>query len=361
MGIFTKPGTGALLDTRSGEEKLKDYKFEEIVAAVNPVNWVEKGQSAWRKFPIFNQNGSGSCVAQTGAKLLGIMYWLLNGIYVHFSATDLYQRRSNRPGGGMIGVNAFDIMTKGVTLEELVPSQNMSDAQMDGVAVPDYKRKVGEIFKIASNFVQPPIKDIDTIASIIQTTGKGVMVWFYFDYAEWTDHPFIKFPTLDLYAAATCRHSVTAVDFALVNGVKCLIIEDSWGPTYGLGGQRVIDETFFKTRNWFAAYPVNFQFNDQVNPQPQPQPQPAPGKPHHVFNTDMELNDKNAEVVALQDCLKYDGDFPTNTASTGLYGSITVAAVKKFQDKYNIAHAGNAGYGRTGPKTREKLNQIFGQ
>ncbi len=344
--MFHKHGTGALLDTRPGEQKLKDYKFEEIVAAANPVTWTEKKQSEWRKFPIFNQDSSNSCVAQTAAKLLGIMYWLLNGVYVHFSATHIYKRRSNAPGAGMLGVDALDIMTEGVTLEELVGSQNMSDAQMDAVVIPDYKHKVGEVFKIASNYVQPATKDIDKIASIIQTTGKGVMVWFYFTYKEWTDHPFIDNPSLDLYAASTLRHSVTAVDFALVNGKKCLIIEDSWGPQYGLEGRRIIDEDFFKARNWFAAYPMNFKFEIGET------------RPTHIFNSDLELNMQGPEVVALQDFLKYDGDFPTNIQSTGYYGSITFDSVGKFQEKYGIVKKGEAGYGRTGPKTREKINEL---
>jgi len=174
---------GALIDERSEAEKAKDFKFEEIVATINPVNWVEKPQSQWRKFPIFNQNGSGSCVAQTAAKLLGVLYWLINKVYVHFSATHIYQRRNNKPNGGMAGVDAFNIMQKGTTLEELTPSQSMTDSQMDGAEIPQYKQDVGAIFKIG-NFVQPPVRDIDTIASIIQTTGKAVMVWFYFQYDE---------------------------------------------------------------------------------------------------------------------------------------------------------------------------------
>jgi len=77
FNIFSKQmGTGAINDMRAAGEQQKDYKFEEIVARVNPVEWVEKPQDKWRKFPIFNQNGSGSCVAQTAAKLLAINYWL---------------------------------------------------------------------------------------------------------------------------------------------------------------------------------------------------------------------------------------------------------------------------------------------
>lgn len=365
--------SGALIDTRGDAEKENDYQFGEIVAATNPVNWVEKPQSAWRKFPIFNQDGSGSCVAQTLAKLLGILYWLKNQLYVHFSATHIYQRRSNKPSGGMAGVDAFDIARKGATLEELVPSQNMTDSQMDGTEIPQYKQDVGSVFKIG-NYVSLPIKDIDTIASVIQTTSKAVMVWFYFKGDEWTDVPTIKYSDLNLYAGDTSRHSVTAVDFALHQGKKALIIEDSWGQFFGLNGQRVITEDFFRVRNWFAAYPINFAFDDQT----QPQPSPGPAKPKYTFTKPLEFipwdsaknqpanvvlhESQKADVVALQNILKYEGHFPSNVSSTGYYGSITAKAVYAFQVAHKVAPLSELDSlrgRRVGPKTIKALNEIY--
>ena len=365
--------SGALIDVRPEEEKENDYHFGEIVAAANPVSWVEKPQSAWRKFPIFNQDGSGSCVAQTLAKLLGILYWLKNQLYVHFSATHIYQRRSNKPSGGMAGVDAFNIARKGVTLEELVPSQNMADPQMDGAEIPQYKQDVGSVFKIG-NYVSLPIKDIDTIASVIQTTNKAVMVWFYFKSDEWSDVPTVKYPDLNLYAGDTNRHSVTAVDFVLYQGKKALIIEDSWGQFFGLNGQRVITEDFFRARNWFAAYPINFAFDDQT----QPQPQPVPVKPKYAFTKPLVFilwdNAKNqpanmalhesqkTDVVALQNILKYEGHFPSNVTSTGYYGSITAKAVYAFQVAHKVAPLSELDSlrgRRVGEKTIKALNEIY--
>lgn len=369
--------SGALIDTRPEEEKENDYQFGEIVAAVNPVNWVEKPQTGWRKFPIFNQDGSGSCVAQTLAKLLGILYWLKNQLYVHFSATHIYQRRANKPSGGMAGVDAFDIARKGATLEELVPSQNLTDAQMDGAEIPQYKQDVGEVFRIG-NYVSLPTKDIDTIASVIQTTSKGVMVWFYFEHREWTDVPQVLNPNLDLQAASTSRHSVTAVDFTLYQGKKALIIEDSWGLGYGVGGQRIITEDFFRIRNWFAAYPINFAFDDQTQPQPEPQPLPGPGKPKYTFTKPLVFilwdssknqpanlvlhENQKSDVVVLQNILKYEGHSPSNVASTGYYGSITAKAVYAFQVAHKVAPLSELDSlrgRRVGEKTIKALNEIY--
>lgn len=370
---------GALPDDRSEDEKQKDFHFGEVVASVNPVTWVEKAQSAWRRFPTFNQNGSGSCVAQTMKKLLGVMYWLRNGAFALFSATHIYQRRSNKPQGGMIGVEAFNICRDGVTLEALVPSESMTDKEMDALGIPKEAQEVGKVFKLG-NFVILPTKDIDTIASIIQTTGKAVMVWFYFEYREWNNEPSVLNPSLNMHGDFTCRHSVAAVDFTLWKGKKALIIDESWGIGTALNGQRVIDEDFFKERNFFAAYPINFAFEDQAAPKPvEPTPpSPTPGKPKFTFKeplnfiawnstknqpADMELHDaQKDEVKALQDILRYEGCFPKNTASTGYYGAVTAKAVYAYQMKHKVASQAELDSlkgRRVGEKTIAQLNKDY--
>lgn len=342
--------SGALVDARTESEKQKDYTFGEIVASTNPVTWIEKPQDQWRKFPIFSQNGSGSCVAQTESKELGIMRYLKDGIYVHFSADHIYQQRTNKPVPGMSAIDARTAAQNGVTLEVLAPSQNMNDAQMDSYVIDQYKKDVGSVFCVP-NYVHAPIKDIDTVASIIQTTGKGVMVWFYFNIDEWTGVPQVLHDDISIISAQG-RHSITAVDPILYQGKKALVIEDSWGPGAGIGGQRVITEDFFNARNFYSGYLVNFKFDENVS------------KPHYVFLKDLEFNPvyfTDPDVVALQDILKFEGMFPTNQSSTGYFGAVTKTAVQKYQVKYGIAKEGDLGYGRVGPKTRADLNSRYGQ
>lgn len=331
--------SGALLDNRTEDEKLKDYLFEEVVSSVTPVNWVEK--KTWRQFPIFNQNGSGSCVAQTMAKMLGIMYWLKNNEYVHFSATHIYQRRNNKPAGGMAGIDVFNIAQKGSTLEVLCPSQNMTDAQMDAVKIDTYKEDVGSVFKIG-NYIIDPVKDIETIASIIQETGKPVMVWFYFNHDEWKTVPEIL-RELDINNAS--RHSVTAVDFTLYNGKKALIIDDSWGTSYGKAGQRIITEDFFKVRNFFCAHAMTFKFDEKKE---ETTPEIT------LFTKTMKFGMNDAQVKLLQQKLQSAGFFPSNISCTGYFGSITKKAVIAFQTKYALV-----GDGVVGEKTLLKLNEVF--
>ena len=331
---------GALLDTRTEVEKAKDFQFSEIVTAINPVVWTEKNPLTYRRFPIFNQNGSGSCVAQTMAKLLGVMYWLKNNEYVHFSATHIYQRRINAPQGGMAGNDAFEIAKKGATLEVLAPSQNMTDEQMDNTKVEKYKSDVGEVFKLG-NYIMGPVKDLETVASIIQTTNKAVMVWYYFNHDEWTNVPTILRP-LDVYASTTSRHSVTAVDFTLYQGKKCLVIEDSWGPNFGQGGQRLITEDFHNVRNFFVAHPMMFNFETPI----------IPPVPVFTFTKTMKYGDKNNEVKELQKYLQRLGFYPANVATDIYFGNVTKQSVVKFQ-----LSRGLIGDGIVGNLTLQALNQ----
>ena len=279
----------------------------------------------------------------------------LSGYDLDLSATSIYQRRSNKPDSGMIGVESFDIWkNKGISLEGLVPSQKMTDAQMDSQEIKPEADQVAEVFKIG-NHVGLNSGDFETVASVIQTTGKAVMVWFYFTSSEWSKEiPTIENPNLNRNNAL--RHSVPAVDFFLFGGKKYILIEDSAhfaGFTYHL-----ISEEFFKARNWFARYPMNYKFNDQTEPQP-PQDETPSNKPKYTFNVDLQFGMKNADVVALQNVLKFEGFFPVNTDSTGYFGAITKKGVQKYQEKYNIAHVGDGGYGRVGPKTRASLNKIY--
>jgi hypothetical protein len=241
----------------------------------------------------------------------------------------------------MAGIDAWEIVRKnGALLESFFPSQGKDDKYLDFYPVKNYEREIASVFKI-SNYVILPTKDIDTIASTIQKTNKGVMVWYYWTYDEWDrDFPVIKNYALDITSA--CRHSVVAVDYTLYYGKKCLIIDDSWGHR-GINGQRIITEDFHSQRNFFAAYPINFKFEELSLP-----------KPSYTFNKDLSYGMNNEDVKMLQCCLKYEGLFPVNTECTGAFYGLTLSAVKKFQAKYGIPQTGYVGQ-----ISRAKLNSIY--
>ncbi len=79
-----------------------------------------------------------------------------------------------------------------------------------------------------------------------------------------------------------------------------------------------------------------------------------------VFTRWLDVGSRGEDVKALQQLLIKEGVYPQAIVS-GYFGSLTKAAVEKFQVKYGIAQAGDPGYGYVGPKTRAKLNELSAQ
>lgn len=85
------------------------------------------------------------------------------------------------------------------------------------------------------------------------------------------------------------------------------------------------------------------------------------------LETALSKGKTHSDVKALQQVLNSDPD--TQIVSSGVgssgnetdyYGGLTEKAVQKFQEKYGLAKAGDPGYGSVGPKTRAKINELYG-
>lgn len=92
--------------------------------------------------------------------------------------------------------------------------------------------------------------------------------------------------------------------------------------------------------------------------------EPSTGK--QLFARDLYNGCSGQDVKLLQQLLNKDqetqisaGGVGSSGKETDYFGDLTEAAVKKFQTKYGIASSDNRGYGRVGPKTREKIEEIF--
>lgn len=331
MFFKKKFGTGALIDAKDE----RDFLYKEIATAP-VVNWQEK--TTFKTFPIFNQDGSSSCVAQAVAKVLGIENAKEENKFVSLSARDIYTRRTN-PTEGMFYHEAMKIANEfGATIEQLMPSQNLPETELnkstDRTFTSEY---IGKIFKGGSYiFVEP---NIDAIASIIER-GKGIVLGFRWDYDEWDK----EFPSVNPNSKQTYGHGVAGVDYGLIKGKKYIVIDDSWGTNRGKNGQRFISEEFITNRNSSAWY-----FEDLSNKEAVDMPIDK-----YIFNNDLSVGMQNEEVMKLQSVLQKLGFFPANQNTTGYFGGITKQAVKDFQIKYGITPT----EGYFGEKTRAVLNNL---
>jgi len=333
---------GLIEDPRSDEEKDNDYRAEEITFSFSPIEWKQKQESEWSKFPIFYQDGSGSCVAQAVTKALGIENYIEEGKFVHYSARDIYTRRANYPGRGMWFHDGMKIGHKiGATFEQLMPSQGLNESVMnaaeDRTPLTEIAGKIGR----GGNYVTLPV-NIDAIASVIEHQKKGVVIGVRFGPKEWNrDVPKV------LGDSRKSGHGVCATNAILYNRKKALIIEDSWGKTSGMSGRRIVTQDWFDAKKIVYAGYFKFLKNDGI----------LDGqKPQHTFKKDLYYGlVKDPEVVMLQRCLAYLKFFPSNVDFTGNFYSITRTAVKAFQSANDIDPV----KGFVGPITRAKLNQLF--
>jgi len=140
----------------------------------------------------------------------------------------------------------------------------------------------------------------------------------------------------------TWGHATTGIafDVTYVNG------QNSWGDQWGSGGLFQFLQTYTPFEVWavISDLPDNWQ---DLLPQPN-------DKPKYTFTVNLLPGYNNADVKALQDCLKWLGCMAKTQTSTSYYGPITVAAVKIFQGRYGILQTGNVG-----PLTIQKLNDLF--
>ncbi len=92
-----------------------------------------------------------------------------------------------------------------------------------------------------------------------------------------------------------------------------------------------------------------------------PKPTPSPEAPVIIFSKLLYLGLKDTQVQKLQELLSANRTLYPEGKVTGFYGLLTQKAVQRFQCQYNIICSGSsvAGYGLVGPKTRQKLNELY--
>lgn len=312
--------TGCLPDTRTIEERAKDYKKDTVM--FGPVNWVPKTFDEIPKFPVRNQDGSGTCVMQTGALICGIENFLEEGKFIEFSV-DLYNFKTTA-GAGMVGVEALDLLKKkGLTLEVLIPSMNMGESEIAKLKRSISDDEIAKIFRL-KDYWQLPFS-VDNIATTMENgrkniVAKPIMVWFQFPRAEWDSKPQVSSSNYDIV-----RHSVTARDYGIVDGKKGIFIQDSWGlHSTTVNGLRFISEDYLKERMIFCAYvndlPNNWQENQSSDT---------------IIKRILRIGSKGDDVKELQKLL--------NLSQDGIFGKNTEKAVKIFQTARKLVSDGVVG------------------
>lgn len=316
---------GIIEDTRPAEQKAKDFKHSELVSSSVPVKWT--ADNFIPNYLTRNQGMSGSCGAQSGAKAFTIMY---GNVY---SAIPFWLFRSNFPSTGM---SMFDIAEagrkKGTVLESVLPSQLMSDEQMNSAVEAEFRNK------FASGYVFLDDLDIDVIASVLDA-NKHVLIAFRSSWEEFIIRPEDNIIEYNPNAIPTFGHAVVITGRRLINGVKCFAIENSWGDYYEFEDTQYLPEDFCKNRIFQAFYFL---------------PEKNTPMPTYKFFTNLKVGFVNNDCIILQECLKSLGFLPSGMKTFPRFGEITKAGVIKFQKAYNLPTTGFFG-----EMSRKKMNELI--
>jgi hypothetical protein len=347
---------GVLPDSRTDEEKAKDFLTKELYAAPAQLVWPTWEQ--WKARPenikllktleIQNQNGNYSCMANAGSLIAGIDNYQEEGIYKRFSARSIYPFRRNKPGQGMWTDDLGNIVcSKGVVFEALLPSEKLDEAKMNDMAdyLPSYE-VLSKIYRAKSYLWIE--RNIDALAGVL-AQNKPALITVVFGNGEWGQ----AVPVVNPTNTTPYGHGITALPNAyfIYEGKKAVLIQDSWGVESGLDGRRIITEDWFNGRMTSGIWFENLS-NLAVGNETQDRPQ-------YTFTRQMFPGMSGADIAQLQRCLGYlkDADgylFPLAQSPTGYFGGITRQAVKRFQKMNNILETGNVA-----TQTLPVLNSFF--
>lgn len=333
---------GLVLDNRPLIEKQKDWKSVEIFSPASAqAAFREVLEFGWKRYQIRNQDGSGSCNPNSIAKALEIRRFLSKGDKIKFSHAPIYIKRSNKPNSGM-GVESFDITVKSSSCREVdMPSEFLNDAELDALTLPTNYEDINNLVN-PHNYVTPPL-DFDYVGALVEKEGQCV-IWINTDYASWAK----DIPTAGGKKGEVI-HAICLVDAITFNGVRYLVVEDSWGKFGKYDGQRLLTKEAFVDMVFFARAFTEFTYD-------------VSDAHFAPFKTIMAIGEKSAEVKRAQDFLKAKGIFPNNQESTGLYGNITADAVYAFQIRYAVADLSELKQlkgRRIGQKTLDAMNKLL--
>lgn len=340
-------GTGAL-DRPEHYQNPEAPNHSEIEGAMQPAQWVEKNPTnGFATYPKRNQGIKSDCTCYSAGKVLSIDYLQETGVWRELSPDTVYPFVV-QPGGG---ANFLDVMAfttnSGMGVDALYPSDTLTEVQAENKAlVPPDEKVIGTLYR-PQQWIQC-LSDFETIASILQsyqTQGikKGVSISVIGqNNGTWLTTQ----PNPPQGTNGTWYHRVLVTDFGLINGVKCLAIDNSWGTSPGNQGQQFLTEAYAPFI-YGAAYTLPQQDPTLITP---------PNKPVHQWTAQLQIGSTGPEVLVLQQALQSMGFFPVSSviAPTGSYFGITKAAVVLFQAAFGLPQTGVVD-----APTITQLNSIF--
>jgi hypothetical protein len=317
--------------------------------------------------PIWAQLQLGACVGHAGGKYKQILDFIDTGEIKKLSARFGYAMAKCKDGISSEGTYprllAKIYKETGCSTEKTCPNDTTLSHEeyvynRDITKIPKEALDEAYLAKISGfAFVGNEIESIKQ--AIIKCHGFILLVQL--DNKWWTDkkgrRSFKKEDLLPIQPPTDIisGHEIYVYGYRVIPGDLEIHFINSWGDTWADHGKGYILYSEYK------KYMVEMITFTDIPDELLKKVDELPKKFTHNFTKILTLGDKNEEVKFLQDALKQYGTF--NYESTGYYGDITMKAVLDFQIKSGIQLSYYERYimkgSRVGPKTLEKLNELF--
>ena len=275
------------------------------------------------KLPVKNQGSDPSCVGFAGSYIKEYLEWKETGSYVEFDGLWLYKECKKIDNMPLFKGTFFRSVLKVLYNKGAMPvGGNEEDVE---------KYRIGGYAKIEDT-------SPESIKRAIYIYG-AILLGFRGSNGGWRSI-IIRKPEI---TEEQWGHAIAGEGFEVdyIDGLN------QWGEKYHDKGRLKIPSDYEPVEAWAVLTDLPNNWKELIPNKED--------KPKYQFVYDLMFGQTNQQVVALQNCLKYEGCMSKDTPSTGYFGIITLNAVKLFQGRYNITPV----KGYVGIKTRTKLNQLF--
>lgn len=313
--------TGLLPDTRTQEDKDKDYLHEEreVAKATDPFG---NSKIVMSPYPYENQQGTSSCVAHGIGLAFAIFLSQVKGTYYRLGWLFNYRLRENYSGEGMVPVLAANsYRTIGAPLYASAPDV-ATEAEANRLVITDAMINEAKIFDAVEFYNMKTGLDVNTLANLAEQ-GHAIAVTIFATYAEWAkQYPEVQITNLTVAdPRAVVNHEICVLPKSgfMENGTKYVSIQDS--SLFGGFHIRHLSEDFVAKRVTTGIYWTEAKMLGD-----------GP-RPKFTFTRSLHVGDTGADVKALQTLLIAESLLPVDCV-TGLFAGRTLAAVRAFQVKY---------------------------
>ena len=230
------------------KEDVRDYSF----GATTHFDWTQPIIFNIPNFPISNQNGSLSCVAQSAMTMAKIFYFQRQMVLQDFSARFIYsQIFIPVSGGAYLRDGVATLLKRGIQLNVTCPSEPQTESHMrDTTDLNFNEASKYDIYPDDYAYASVPC-NIDAVATAIRD-NTCVMLGVKGSNATWTQA--IVKPGNDW------QHAIVGVGVEVIGGKKYIRFINSWSDKWADRGTGLLSEDYFDSGNVVAAYIVTTNF-----------------------------------------------------------------------------------------------------